>query len=294
VALQRLQAANATIQLEGTRTALSIEPGEATPSRTVIFAISYAVNGAHEKLVQIHKGGLTKTPTGFERVFVTDHKNDFTLQRDSEDQSYRLIGRNDDVRSFIDSKKMLFVDAPYSIGGILLPNIMKSPNFSVRKLSWQTHDGQSLLRVDINYTSGKPNVYTMSGWMLVDPQRNWGLREYNAQLAYPSYPGVRVIYSGTVRYRENDSTLPEEVTFSSTDTSGKSPEGRDLFRLKSFSFDPLPEEGFSLAAFGLGDVDRPSRRSRHGITAWAFCIALFSIVLGIVLKRLGGARGSRS
>jgi hypothetical protein len=113
--------------------------------------------------------------------------------------------------------------------------------------------------------------------------------DYEVKIVYPS-TREEFFYSGSVDYQEANALLPKYVTWNTRYTDAKRPEFREYFRVKQYAIQAPPKRNFSLAAFGLGDFDRPSnRRSRYGAALWAACVSILALAITIVLRRRAAA-----
>lgn len=58
-----------------------------------------------------------------------------------------------------------------------LPTLIKDPDFIIKTIKTQVIDGLRVIRLDFDY-SNKGSVWTKGGWMVLDPEHDWIIREY--------------------------------------------------------------------------------------------------------------------
>lgn len=286
-ALERHEAAHQGIQLRATEVNFNRKK-QSSSTRTLLFA----KNRHRERFAWINTTPSGGTPLGAERVFVTDGGKDFTVERDSPSQGYRLIRKNDDVASYINSYKQYHHSAAVSMGERTLAGWMDLPGFRVRETSWRASEGEeNLLQVDLSLEQDKPRA-TTTGWMLLDPRRDWAIRKYELDVVIPgSSVGVyRHRFTGEVRYPASGGAFPEEVVTESHDSNHEYEDYQVTVHIDQISLDPPPERDFTLTAFGLGDADRPYTGSRDRLFGWGSGVALASAALATAFARLGRRR----
>ena len=82
--------------------------------------------------------------------------------------------------------------------------------------------------------------------------------------------------------------FPEDVslTILSLLPDGRKFERRYQFQLEECSTDPIPDSEFTLAAYGLGDVEQPPGAPTNTLPYWAFGFAIVAMAISVVLKRM--------
>jgi hypothetical protein len=166
----------------------------------------------------------------------------------------------------------MFARAAYSFGGFLIPTILQSPTFRITELKRVARDGNSLVRVGFetryDAVTSSPGL---TGWLMLDPERDWALRAHEVRVAYsaaPNPPSYSV--NGSSRY-SGSTPFPEEVALvTRSGGDGRPHEDRLRYRAKRRSATPPRSEDFTLTSYGLGDYpwdrDRPTNQDAARLT----------------------------
>jgi len=283
-ALGRLQDAYKTVRVEGILSKNSTRAGAFQPFREEIFDYSYAARDGRERMV-----ATSKKPE-YHRAFVTGDCRNFVV--------YRRPGRGEyaveqlgplppTYQGLFESRRDLFVRAAYSASG-LVTKLLGSSGFVVRKLERSSLDGEELLRVEFTRRPDPEHddPDDVAGWLLLDTARGWAMRSFEVRRISPKASGKAEIRSGSASYRyEAGLPLPADVSLSVKDIGDTVM--RWHFQAKQGTFQPTPPAEFTLAGYGLGDLERPARRGGNAFAYWAFGIAGVAIVASVVLRRLG-------
>jgi hypothetical protein len=258
-ALGRLQTACGSGYLEGVYKSQWSDAKPGRPEREATLEMAYGAGGNREKHVLIRRD-LSTTPY-FERVFLERTGRTLILERLDPARPFyiRWITKPSEVPDGLapTDRRNMVVRAAYSIGGILIPTILDSPSFQITKLGRVDRDADLPDRVvfksRIENTKSSPEI---EGWLLLDPKRDWAVREYEVRIGSPANPDSLVVMSGTARYSDEagQSPLPEEVT-SVTRSGGGAGTGqhRIHFEARRRTNEPPAAVDFTLAAYGLGD-----------------------------------------
>ena len=292
-ALKRLQADLDHGRIKGKMKENLTITGKNDPIRDRIYKFEYKRNGENvEKLT--FDNGVSQYE---QRVYVFS-KTPFWISRKSESHNYSLndYGPFPSVfKVFLDDHKRLSFSASYSIGNEYVHIMMESGRFVVRKATRITQNDKPLIRVEFDHTPADPKtqIYGMTGWFLVDPAHNWAVVEHEVKkndLVNPKDKQVNEVISGSVRYsnREGCTLFPEDVslTILSLLPDGRKFERRYQFQLEECSTDPIPDSEFTLAAYGLGDVEQPPGAPTNTLPYWAFGFAIVAMAISVVLKRM--------
>ena len=299
-----LQNANSTLHVVGTLTlghperAGTVAPNE----RSAVFRVSYFASGERLRWGQIlvNKKGLA-SPIGFERVFVFGAGRDFVVQRLAAAKDYIVIqlgNVQENLHPGIIHKRDKVIHAAFSIAGEPAGPMVRSPHFNISKLEYVVAPDGNLVKMAFDYTSALHEPYNISGWVVLDPARHYAVREQNLRLTSPINPHINYHITGYVQYREKgkagEAVIPEEVVFNQVDLNGKGNGSHQTFRLETSSNDPIPESEFKLGAFGLGDLERSSRRTAdYGLTYSLVGVSFGGFLAGLFFKVLGRSRDGK-
>ena len=132
---------------------------------------------------------------------------------------------------------------------------------------------------------GKPSP-DYDGWILVEPEKKWVLREY--ELGHR-----KQVIRGLVEYGDPQDgfPLPKRVVIKGFPRGSSEPTFIQIFTFEDLRFVDVPDGEFTLAAFGLPELGQPGRsRSRYAnrTVFWLLGAALVSLVLAVALKYYSG------
>lgn len=140
---------------------------------------------------------------------------------------------------------------------VLLPNLLKDPDFRIKSVRPQGASEANLIRFDFEYPKapekyppGSGSVMIEGGWVLLDARHDWIPIEY---LVHKNHPSGYTIHSRTEIKEDGDGRpLIHRIT---TRWQGKS--GKDDYEIRTTSdirqekASKLPITHFTLTAFGL-------------------------------------------
>jgi hypothetical protein len=185
-----------------------------------------------------------------------------------------------------------YLRAPYATD-ISLLSIVSSPHFSIRAASRVSRDGRDLVRIAFDCPTDPPanprkgfvDFGGLEGSILVSPSEKWVLYEYDCR----SKKGMPMSFKGTVGYEGvlDGFPIPRRVT---REKWMKHPKGEftesQVYEFLDFRFGSPSDEEFTLAAFSIPDVARPSTRSTRsvGLGYWFFALAVVSLAGAVLFK----------
>jgi hypothetical protein len=183
--------------------------------------------------------------------------------------------------------------APFSYGLHPLSLTMKEPTFEIKKLSQFQEDNKEFISLEYEYDNAidsraaekapgqtLPTVGRHSGSIVLSPADSWAIQ----QLSISPRPGQKVTIDIQYGKHVGGIPLPSRITQYTS----------RLEQLLVLDVDDIvvghtaPAE-FTLAAYGLPEVDLASPSARHGwnhARLW-FGGALFALILAVSLKYLG-------
>ncbi len=175
------------------------------------------------------------------------------------------------------------------------PSLVDSPNYEIKRIDQVSENGRTTLKVSFQYRDPDPKKPTIVGWLVLDPSMNWVIQnyEYTHDKIIKNGSKSSLHYSGSVHYQQvNGVAVPTEIEYTKTQTTGRRFELCNNYTLSEFALTATPSREFTLAAFGLGDVERTlsTVRTRKtyetvGLTA----LALGAFAIGVLLYRKGRA-----
>jgi hypothetical protein len=289
-AVKRLQAAHERVNFSGTVHEVMENKGK-PPIRDHSYRIGYSANGRYEKLNEVFRFN------GFlDRVYVRGERT-FALRRTSEGGVYVLDQLGDLPGSFVtefQENKNMLVNAAMSISNESIPQLLNSPRFKITQAD-RPDPEKSMVRFHCDYGTERPgDQYDMIGWFEVDPARAWSVVGYEVHRKIPGLPKseqLDMLITGKVRYPTEAGpceTYPQQVNVSylSLIPGGRQFERRYEFQVETCSTDPIGAQEFTLAAYGMGDLDRPPGSPQNRLAYWAFGLAAIAIGASFVLRRM--------
>ena len=294
---------NQSIIIEGFLSSTHFKNGEKEPFATRMKQILYASKQGRERIIFDYKE--SNNMKNFERrVLVLGCERNFLLGRNFPQETYQileLITDSETKRSKIMFPDLIFtVDSPYALSFLRVPiiSIIDSESFKFVKIEQASNQEQDSIRVVFDYrpsaSESAKNGFTdgivLRGWMIFEPEKNWAIREYEIQGTSSKFPDYLFSYSGMIRYGNGGDgfPMPEEVTFRATTFQSGMEVARDEhhFQAERLSTDPIPDSEFTLAAYGLGDVEQPPGAPTNTLPYWAFGFAIVAMAISVVLKRM--------
>jgi len=292
-ALKQLQSAYSTVQIEGIIVRSNIDKTSKKLEDNLTLRFSLDRSGKKNRF--IHVVGEDGTRAYKKDLFVVGSGQDFHLQQidgpHSNYRIFRLIDINNDKTSVNFIYKTIVAESALSVSSNLITKLIDSDSFKIKSVQRVPHGPEMLVRVEFDYKSDDPQeIYYLSGWMLLDPERSWAVRSHEVRFDYPPPNKFYAVAKGNVRYRSDgdEIPLPEELTFSQQyfQPDGTSSETRWHFQAERLSTDPIPDSEFTLAAYGLGDVEQPPGAPTNTLPYWAFGFAAVALGISVVLKRM--------
>ena len=152
------------------------------------------------------------------------------------------------VDGFVGNGIGAYLNASWNFYGRSFSKLLVAPQLTLGEITSVEEDGKELVKVEFRYTPSEEEVTKWSGnTFFFDPNRHWALQRGELM-----FGGERSNY--VVVYREdlNDMPTPKRVSW----IRPVGDDGSDAYHELRFEFDKLaveevPEEEFTLAAFGL-------------------------------------------
>ncbi len=230
-------------------------------------------------------------------VIITSPDHGFLLRRQAPNGDFYLENGTPETsykRWLTDFEKPV-VDAPYSLVTTLIEPILFSPSFRIQKLDESRVDGKSL--VTIQFTASLQSVPTQktqvrsefSGSIVVAPGNSHALTSYKVDVQITrSGKTVQTVseqLDGHIAYKDDASTpIPTEIV-STEVVNGRKTEYR--FEPTRWARDDLPPSTFTLAAYGLGELEKPAVIASNRFSYWAIAVASIAFLSSVIFYRLG-------
>jgi hypothetical protein len=169
-----------------------------------------------------------------------------------------------------------------------LPTLIQDPDFKVTAIKNQEIDGSPVVRFEFSYP--KPDkdypvqgaIRLKGGWMVLDPEHDWILREY---LVHTGQPEKYFIHK-TFRIREGSRHHPI-ITHVTVHTVGKDEPSFERIiegEWQTVEQSDVPLEEFTLSAFGLPEPPGIQvKRSR--LYLWIALAGIVCLSIGALIRR---------
>lgn len=170
--------------------------------------------------------------------------------------------------------------APLSMHGLYLPDLFDDTGFKFRRITEARTGGERLARIDFEYRPANGRA-TNDGWLLVDPTRSWALRRFEYHFTAVGRPGFSL--KGECRYEGSQDGVP---LLRSASLIESYPEGvvytydSNITKIEHAS---TPPESFTLAAYGLGQFEKPVGASTNTTAYWFYALATVALIAGAML-----------
>lgn len=274
----------------GVETETVTKPGVAAPVRRFVQEYEYTRTGVDEKLsVKTREAmidgedKLDLYPSG---TIIRRGDRLYAVKRSIESGDFSLVvlGSIDDprIRDLNRNRDRLFhptCDGP----GFNLPLFLDKPELSIQSVKEENRDGESLVRVDYTITHKTPKAPVQRAWCLLRPDLDWSLREFET-----IYEGsVPFSYSGVVSYEPGPSPKPK--TLQQKLILPGSMQVYD-FSYDRFDFVKSPAKDFSLAVYGLGEVESLPSKPKNHLPYWFGGVAAIALILSLWLRIVANRR----
>ncbi len=158
---------------------------------------------------------------------------------------------------------MPYLGAPYSVMHLRLPRYVSLPTFRIVDVSPVSSGGNRLVRItfDLSLRVNEKNTSGgYEGWFVVSPDERWVVREYE----YRPKKG-KVKWTGSVEYQGGSDDYPflKRVTTKSALLDGTD-SVTETYDFREFRFAEVPENEFTLSAFGMPELLDPPGGEKAG------------------------------
>jgi hypothetical protein len=249
---------------------------------------AYCFSEGDEKLVgrsldkaKYHEGVTVKAGSRF-----------FIVNRSSPQGLYRLnVATVNEFPPKSSATPALVKEALYCPwNGSDFPSVVNSPEFKIGQVTRTGDSTNARVNVTFSYRPVDSDKPKMEGWVRLDPAANCVLTDYEIKRTSPPSAKSNSVTeeSGSTRYKdENGVALPVEVRYKKV---FHTPKGDTLeegeYQIDRFVLGPTPAEEFTLAYYGLGDFEVPSRRSASRAGYYALALAVAAGLVSLVMARL--------
>jgi hypothetical protein len=284
-------------RVSGVSTEELIPRGSAVPTRRMVQKVEYTRVGDNEKLVitprETRIDGQEKSEAVSAGVIIRRGSNLYAVKGPGDDGGYSLAFRGDaNNPKELQKNRGRFFRPSCEAPGFNLPVFLDKPELSIQSVRSEDRDGERLTRVEYTIQHRDPRAPTQKAWCLLKPDSGWSLRAFET-----NYGGNQPYsYSGEVEYAGNkgNGIVPRAKTVRLQITMPASVM-TNRFDYDRFDLGEGPPEDFSLAAYGLGEIEVPPGRPQNRLPLYfgAVAVAVVALILSIWV-RLAIARRKRA
>ena len=253
--------------------------------------IEFINNGSWKKATVTMLDDPSDSDPAHREVFCMGPKGYFFVDRKSTGKPYVIhkVGENDSdhavgtVTFFLNA----FLMAPCGVLKQTMSETLASPTFQFRSAEPVTERGANLFKIDITDPAG----FFRSGTIWACPDEGWAIHKADC-LAYSGQQ--RVISNVEYAAPQNGLPVPRLVSyFQPIDKPGLK-DNHLRYEIDHLTFGPTPDREFTLAAYGLPDVNTPLKNlNRDTSPAWFIGggLAVLAIAAGLTLYSRRRAAG---
>ncbi len=199
------------------------------------------------------------------------------------------VGTNlGDVREEIRNDGLDYVSqVQLYLAGDYLPDLLKSPNFKIESVEPVTRRMEELAAVTFRYApeaDARSRLWPSLGVVYLNPQRLWAAEEFDVEVAYND--GQTQKWTQTVEFRPEPqhTPLPLKRVENRGPTKSDPSESIWTWEYVDCKSRDIPDEEFTLTAFGLPEISPPaSGKSRFWVALSA--AGVLCIIIGMLLRR---------
>ena len=221
-------------------------------------------------------------------VYCYNRDYSFKLSREGGSSAYSIASfeKNVNGKSPMETREMglrlsMYLDAPTGLYVFPISSILADPRFSLERVSQAVEKNKQLVKIEFNVKAdGQREGY--KAWLLVSPAEAWTLYAYDMR----TDRNKDHVY-GTLEYGEplRGFATPKRVVHVRDKRGGTTPTEIQTYDIEEIRFVDVPESDFTLAAFGLPDVQQPGKRSYASQTGfWFLTLSILSLVIAVLFK----------
>ena len=286
-AVKQQSAVRSSFEVEAVLTEEGRQSPKIAQSKRLVHELVYARNPAHEKYQSHFTEGLKPgVPQHEIRLVVQGADRNFWLYKPDPRSEFALThlespsATSTDV---INRQRNFLIDAWSHLGTYSVIKLLDSPGFRIERVEPES----DLIGIDFSFRPEDPKKPLMAGHFVVDPAQGMAIRRQDVRRWAPATPDRISTVRGEATYRMVDGVaLPDEVDLQ-IGTPAEPAKDHMHLRVTRTSTAPIPDSAFALAAFEVGDLDRPAPRSRFDFAYWAIGLAGVAFALSVFLKWRG-------
>jgi hypothetical protein len=260
------------------------------------ISFSMVRSGVNEKLHFVRTG---RSPA--DRVVVSAGPHAFRVRRGSPNEPYTLSrsetkDKGDAGWRMTEKLRPRVLDAPYLPAGLLdFPAYVMDPHFQVKQVVRTMGSGGPAIRFFFRSLPNGPKKPNLEGWVRLEGASDWVIRDYELEATWSllDQEKKRVDrvnkHSGSIVYTQKDGvSVPSEIRYTERRSTGTVEE--NVFQIDNFTLGATPAEEFTLAAFGLGDFERPMARATNRGSYYLAILGATVLIISFILAAIARSR----
>lgn len=248
---------------------------------------TFAVDHGYRKLQFEKKISSGKTQSIMDIVYVVSPDGAFCLSRkqgpESKDYFVESLGTTDEEASTYKTLLGRFLDAPFSISGKPIAEIMASDKFRLLSAEGVDFEQSRCIRIEFEFAgptpkSGQPR--TDKAIVVLDPNQGWAVRRSELRIDTPFHPIVicDIKYAG-------GTACPNFVAFTDIDKS------YSTFQSREVAVRPTPKVEFTMEHYNLPNTNqRPAKLSNYGRPMTFFALGSAGLIGAYAMRRAASRR----
>jgi len=253
-------------------------------------AYRYILCGSREKLTVFRDD-----PEPFGRVVISNGDRSFVLRRNKTGQSHyvEFTSLEAPYTKLLSDFRKDVVNACFTVAGFDLGEIIGTAGCTIGSVDSADKDGHSYKRIRFEYNPSSGKVVRLSGWVLLEPARQWSVTEYEVRRLFKAAKSKPESTSGHIVYTNaGDLPIPREIYQKQVIENTNRSTRTLVFQVEDWRYQTAPDSEFTLDAYGLADALRPpGKRTRStSLWVWPVTLSLVSLGLALLIKRFGPRR----
>lgn len=205
----------------------------------------------------------------------------FQIRKGREGRPYTIVDLENSEATdfFVRRYAATYAHSPFAINAVPISTLMDDPGFKIGTVEPERIGDDDCLKIHYNLRSESWRIG--AGWWAVAPNRGWILRQ--AHWANADAPANKTDMAIDYLQDSEGRQTPSVVQITVID------EGLNYnyqFKFDSIDFSKPPGEVFSLAHYGLPDLNAPAKAAPNRLPYWLGGLAIVSLITAGALRAL--------
>jgi hypothetical protein len=234
----------------------------------------------------VTKGDVTRS-VGRWAVRCCNDDYSFELKKNAADGKFSIASMlNSSEEKFKNEKRRMadqllrYLGAPFYLDVFPMSGFISATNVSIRSVSRVRVGTREMLKAEFEmrpFQKAPKGAPSREGWFTVSPSEAWGLHEYE-------FVHGDVSVHGSIEYGGMQAGVPVPRRFAHTTTKQGKLLNAQTYDFEMLDFADVPDQDFTLAAFGLPEVGRPTEKRSGSAAPWLVAFSLLALAAAVVFK----------